>query len=219
VLRDMLAQLTADDLMSYPDAGRFVSRVSKLIAFPEDHLAETAGSDAVLRRLFMAYVKPQDVVVTLRPAYAMYELYTRIFQGTPRVIDYRSDRTCDVAEILAAIDRNARFVILSHPGQPVGTAMDPGDLRRIVEQSADVGALCLLDEAYYPFHPVTMIELVRRAFHQEALVVGPGIKTGMAILYENPREVGADRIVNAQVFEYFNADADNDAGDGAKMAP
>jgi type III pantothenate kinase len=42
-----------------------------------------------------------------------------------------------------------------------------------------------------------MIELVRRAFDKEALVVGPGIKTGMSILYENPREVGADRIVNA----------------------
>ena len=28
-------------------------------------------------------------------------------------------------------------------------------------------------------------------------LVGPGIKTGMPILYENPREVGADRIVNA----------------------
>ncbi|MBX3272740.1 MAG: type III pantothenate kinase [Sandaracinaceae bacterium] len=35
------------------------------------------------------------------------------------------------------------------------------------------------------------------AFGVEALVVGPGIKTGMPILYENPREVGADRIVNA----------------------
>jgi type III pantothenate kinase len=42
-----------------------------------------------------------------------------------------------------------------------------------------------------------MVDLVRRAFQKEALVVGPGIRTGMAILYENPREVGADRIVNA----------------------
>src|SRR5580698_5018462 len=42
-----------------------------------------------------------------------------------------------------------------------------------------------------------MIELVKRAFGHEALVVGPGIRTGMSILYENPREVGADRIVNA----------------------
>src|SRR5439155_19022280 len=29
------------------------------------------------------------------------------------------------------------------------------------------------------------------------MVVGPGLKTGMPILYDNPKEVGADRIVNA----------------------
>jgi type III pantothenate kinase len=43
----------------------------------------------------------------------------------------------------------------------------------------------------------TMVELVRRAFAREPMVVGPGIRTGMPILYDNPREVGADRIVNA----------------------
>ena len=37
----------------------------------------------------------------------------------------------------------------------------------------------------------------RRGFGHEAMIVGPGIKTGMPILYENPREVGADRIANA----------------------
>jgi len=43
----------------------------------------------------------------------------------------------------------------------------------------------------------TVVQSVNRAFGHEMLVVGPGIKTGMPILYENPREVGADRIVNA----------------------
>jgi type III pantothenate kinase len=42
-----------------------------------------------------------------------------------------------------------------------------------------------------------MLDLVRRGFGFDAIVVGPGVKTGMSILYENPREVGADRIVNA----------------------
>jgi len=36
-----------------------------------------------------------------------------------------------------------------------------------------------------------------RYFGTEALVVGPGIKTGIAIRYDNPKEVGADRVVNA----------------------
>ena len=37
----------------------------------------------------------------------------------------------------------------------------------------------------------------RKYFDREPLFVGPGIKTGLPILYENPHEVGADRIVNA----------------------
>jgi type III pantothenate kinase len=37
----------------------------------------------------------------------------------------------------------------------------------------------------------------RDFFSLPAYVVGPGIKTGMQIQYDNPREVGADRIVNA----------------------
>ena len=39
--------------------------------------------------------------------------------------------------------------------------------------------------------------MCRRFFGRDALLVGPGLKTGMPILYENPREVGADWIVNA----------------------
>jgi type III pantothenate kinase len=37
----------------------------------------------------------------------------------------------------------------------------------------------------------------RKLLHRPPLVVGPGMKTGMPVRYENPREVGADRIVNA----------------------
>ncbi|MCT4604586.1 MAG: type III pantothenate kinase [Marinisporobacter sp.] len=33
--------------------------------------------------------------------------------------------------------------------------------------------------------------------NKEAVVIGPGIKTGMNIKYDNPKQVGADRIVNA----------------------
>jgi type III pantothenate kinase len=36
-----------------------------------------------------------------------------------------------------------------------------------------------------------------RYFKVRPMFVGPGVKTGMPILYDNPREVGADRIVNS----------------------
>ncbi len=43
----------------------------------------------------------------------------------------------------------------------------------------------------------TFEELFRRYFHISPLVVGTGVKTGVRICMDNPREVGADRIVNA----------------------
>src|ERR671919_592015 len=39
-------------------------------------------------------------------------------------------------------------------------------------------------------------ELGLKFFRIEPLMVGPGIKTGMPILYDSPKDVGADRIVN-----------------------
>lgn len=48
--------------------------------------------------------------------------------------------------------------------------------------------------------PPIMMALERmclKYFKKKPLVVGPGVKTGLDIKYENPKEVGADRIVNA----------------------
>lgn len=39
--------------------------------------------------------------------------------------------------------------------------------------------------------------MCKKYFQLKPLVVGPGLKTGLNIKYENPREVGADRIVNS----------------------
>lgn len=39
--------------------------------------------------------------------------------------------------------------------------------------------------------------MIRKYFNTTPVVVGPGVKTGINIKYDNPKEVGADRIVNA----------------------
>lgn len=43
----------------------------------------------------------------------------------------------------------------------------------------------------------TLPAMSQRYFNIDPIVIGPGVKTGMNIKYDNPREVGADRIVNA----------------------
>ena len=47
-----------------------------------------------------------------------------------------------------------------------------------------------------PMTPV-LEDVCRHRLAVQTRVVGPGLKTGIAIQYDNPREVGADRVVNA----------------------
>lgn len=53
----------------------------------------------------------------------------------------------------------------------------------------------ILSSVVPPLTPV-LEQMVERYFGRRPVVVEPGIRTGMPILYDNPQEVGADRIVN-----------------------
>lgn len=59
------------------------------------------------------------------------------------------------------------------------------------DQIRSIAASCVVP----PMLSVTQ-ELALKFFKIEPLIVGPGIKTGMPILYDSPKDVGADRIVN-----------------------
>ncbi|PWB76789.1 MAG: pantothenate kinase, partial [Candidatus Methylomirabilota bacterium] len=73
-------------------------------------------------------------------------------------------------------------------------------------QSEQVSALILA--SVVPPLESALTEMAQRYFRIIPLVVGRAIKTGMPILYDNPHEVGADRIVNAvAVFETYGGPA------------
>ncbi|NEU32563.1 type III pantothenate kinase [bacterium LRH843] len=43
----------------------------------------------------------------------------------------------------------------------------------------------------------TLEQMCKKYFHLKPMIIGPGIKTGLNIKYDNPKEVGADRIANS----------------------
>lgn len=61
-----------------------------------------------------------------------------------------------------------------------------------LEEVADVIVSSVVPSQDFPIRAAC-----RDAFGVDPLFVAPGVKTGMKILYDNPAEVGADRIVNA----------------------
>ena len=61
--------------------------------------------------------------------------------------------------------------------------------------SEDIDSI-IISSVVPPVMP-TLERMCQRYFGLVPLIIGPGVKTGMDIKYDNPREVGADRIVNA----------------------
>lgn len=60
--------------------------------------------------------------------------------------------------------------------------------------TADVESLII--SSVVPQIMYSMQHMAIKYFNCEPMVIGPGVKTGMNIKYDNPKEVGADRIVN-----------------------
>jgi type III pantothenate kinase len=71
----------------------------------------------------------------------------------------------------------------------MGTLLDRYDARRPVTAA-------ILSSVVPPLGQ-KIAEVLQELVHVTPLVVGPGVRTGLDIQYDDPREVGADRIVNA----------------------
>jgi len=63
--------------------------------------------------------------------------------------------------------------------------------------SFDDDVLGIVISSGVPRITASLREMTERYFGFDPVVVGAGVKTGMPVLYENPREVGPDRIANA----------------------
>lgn len=62
-------------------------------------------------------------------------------------------------------------------------------------KTKDIRGCCI--SSVVPQLNSVLIEVAHDTFDVEPLMVGPGVKTGLVLLCENPKEVGADRIVNS----------------------
>ena len=71
-------------------------------------------------------------------------------------------------------------------------------IRSLLQSSGypfDVGGVAIC--AGVPRVLASLREMIDRNIDVDPVVIEPGVRTGMAILYDNPKEVGADRIANA----------------------
>lgn len=144
---ELRARLTSELASVYPSPRLLHEELAASLGLPEERLLVTPGTDAALRAVHLAFVRPGDPVVRLDPTYAMISVYARMFSADD--VPVRWDAS--VESLLEAVRPGVRLVLLANPNQPTGTLV-PGDaIAELRARCENVGALLVLDEAYFDF--------------------------------------------------------------------
>jgi len=193
-LSEWLASVTPYDIAAYPDSSDLVQGISHWQSVSENQVVVTAGSDAGIKLVFETYLDPGDVVVHLDPSWRMYEVWAAAYRAHLVGVPFGEGLILDCDYLATRIrEWRPRLVVIANPNQPTGTLLNLDELESIAVASDEVGALLVLDEAYFMFSEVTGKSLI--SSHPHVLVVRTFSKAfGMAGLRVGYILASEDRI-------------------------
>ncbi len=163
-LQNLINNIPAAALFGYPDCYALYHQLALNLGVAIDELILAPGSDGIIRAVYEAYVSPGDTVLYTEPTFAMYALYTKMYGAHAALMHYEPSANGPCLSVTTVIDRiqatKPRLVCLPNPNSPSGTVFTPSELHAIIDAAGEVGAVILIDEAYYPFYPETALPLI-----------------------------------------------------------
>jgi len=152
--------LTAGDISMYPEYQNALEDLARHFGVQQTELTLTNGTDEAIQLLINTFVDDNDEVIALRPSYAMYRFYSQLAGARVQEVDYRAGKLAfTLEELLERITPQAKAILISNPNNPTGTGVAVSSLEKILRKAPQ--AAVLVDEAYYEFCGVTMINRLR----------------------------------------------------------
>jgi histidinol-phosphate aminotransferase len=149
-------------LSCYPETGTLYTILAKHLSVSEDQLLLGSGIDGIIKALFEVMTSPGDEIAVLAPSYAMYHVYSNIFQTKLVEVSYDQNLQLDRAKLNQVIDRKPTMLFLPNPNQPVESALSLAELEDLAQRTLRANCLFVVDEAYFLFGCDTAISLVNK---------------------------------------------------------
>ncbi len=165
----LLASVDSQALRVYPEAASLYAGIARWCGVKPESLLLTPGSDGAIRAVFQAFTGYRDRVVHTVPTFAMYPVYCRMFGVEPVPIEYAASPdgpSLDVDRVLTRVEAaRPKLLCLPNPDSPTGTIFGSDEMEAILAACERTGTVFLVDEAYHPFHPATMVPMTESHPH------------------------------------------------------
>ena len=167
-VREVLSKISPQFIATYPEYDRLMQKIAKHNGIPPEHICVSNGSDGAIKYIFDAYITPGDSIILTDPTFAMYTVYGRMFGAKITEIQYGPDFNLPYEQLLLSITPKTRLVVIVNPNNPAGSALSLEQLTGIVNKCEKEDVLLIVDEAYFYYHPETVIQQV---VHRKNLIV------------------------------------------------
>ena len=157
----IISKITPEYIAAYPEKDKLMELLAEHNGIAYENISITAGSDEAMRLIFQCFGEKGKKLLTVTPTFEMYDVYAKMFGMTHEMIEYQEDFTVNADDLLQAIGTETGMVILLNPNSPIGYTYEEKDVRRIIERAKEVGALVIIDEAYYYFYTSTYMDFIK----------------------------------------------------------
>ncbi len=149
--REALQRIERRNWAHYPDfhSDRLREQIAQRYGLKLNSVLVGNGSSELLGVVIEALVGAGDEVISLAPAFSLYEMFVRRTGGRTLTLAPRADFALQMDELLAEVERDPeRTVLLCAPNNPTGATATVDQVRAVLEA---LNAPLLLDNAYGEF--------------------------------------------------------------------
>jgi histidinol-phosphate aminotransferase len=165
-------------LSVYPESTNLYKKLSSFHEIDENQIILSSGIDGGLKTIYEIMTEPGDLVGVVSPTYAMYQIYSKMFNVTLEEIKYETDLTFGEAQFEKFLEKDPVIFFLPNPNQPIESCFSADELRKMAEKTANKGCMFVIDEAYSLFGAESGIDLINE---YENVVVARTFSKGFGV--------------------------------------
>ena len=162
VMADIFTSKPDYFLSVYPESTALYQKLARFHKVNEDELMLTSGIDGGLKTLFEIMTAPGDLVGVVKPTYAMYQVYAKLFQTELYEIGYSEDLSFQFGQFEEFRARNPTMLFLPNPNQPIESSFTVSQLEEFARKTLAKNCLFVIDEAYHLFGSESAVDLIRK---------------------------------------------------------
>lgn len=161
---ETLSKVNPEFIAQYPETKAFQQKLADFLGVEFNQVCMTNGSAEAVRYVIEAYSQHGGKVLGVKPSYAMYEVFSKMY-GREFIACPYEGRSMDIDKLIAMMTPDVDLVCLLNPNNPFGDVYSEEEMARIVDVAKENKINVLIDEAYHYFYDKTFLHFALENDH------------------------------------------------------